>query len=277
MATAFDNELKRAGSIKALERELKMKQYPIRKARIHNYPNSNRVVMHSVAPAISGNVTPLPQYIPGEKPDKAHVWIPVLHSAVDGFMISFSITVIASALKYIGWMNALNWLDLFVMFWVAFVLVTVADWFIDNRNILHLHTRPEWIEPEPVIIQAPPEMPDAKLTVTNSYTQDKGSREYEVTKLLPTGWKWSKFRQACKAILDSRKFSEKGSGLSKDKFQEFRDSFFKYQKKLDNDLIWWANPENTRQGLKYSRDCKNILEFVAKDSQLAQQMKDRGF
>lgn len=229
------------------------------------------------------------QYFPGQTPQKEHIIWPMVHSLTTGGLICFAGGSFALALNYMGLIEV-AYRDVFAVSALFVLPVALLDWveidinmkwfswqWAGKSRIMTTQTADEWIDPTPipVMLEAPPETPSALIKIGN--VENKDPIPYDVVQLLPSGWKWSKFRKVCKAVKDSGKFSEKGSGESKDIFTQFRDSFFAFQAIDGRELIWWIDPENSRRGLDFSRDCKNILGWVARDSELAQQMKERGF
>lgn len=89
------------------------------------------------------------QKIAGERPDRNHVFIPLVHSVIDAGVFIAAVASVVTAFKYIGLMQAVGWVDLLVFSLLALPVGTWIDWhWFGNRSIMSEHVLPDWIEPK---------------------------------------------------------------------------------------------------------------------------------
>lgn len=190
----------------------------------------NKVTMQSTADFGQFKIQDAPKLEAGQRPDRSHVVYPLMHSVVDAGAFISATVGLAFAVKYLGFMQAVRWLDILAVALCLFPAGVCIDWmFFGNRSIMSIHTTPK--SPEPVVVQAPPTdgevMEKQAHTLRLEITQANG-RLHHIVDVMPDGWDMARMKSACKSIKSNdMTFSQNSAGLSPYSFKKLRELWLK--------------------------------------------------
>lgn len=194
--------------------------------------NESKVVMQNAQPLTNMSITDMPKLEPGQRPDRSHVVWPLLHSVVDAAAFILAGVGVSLAAKYMGWLNIIRWVDIFVLAICLLPVGVAADWYLlGNRSIMSLHTTPK----APPVLPVAPEMENSMgkqaHTLRLEITQPNG-RLRHIVDVMPEGWDMDKLKDACESIKrNSMVFSQNAASLSSFSFGKLRSCW------LDRGLI----------------------------------------
>lgn len=196
-----------------------------------NGRQEQKVLMQSAADFAPFKIEESPKLEPGQMPDRSHIIYPLMHSCVDAGAFISAVVGSAFAIKYLGFMQSVYWLDILAVALCMFPVGVWVDWqFFGNRSIMSIHTTPKAkATPPPAlpVVEVPTgeTMQKQAHTLRLEITKPNG-RQHHIIDVMPVGWDMDRLTAVCRSIKSNgMEFSQPKAGLSSHSFKKLREKW----------------------------------------------------